>query len=184
MTISERSNGSRFPSRICSLKVLVSSSTEGRKNVSESSWRGTKARFSRGPPDCIFDSLRLQETTGARGTRPVRNHSQTVALVNQLLDRDTLQADSIALDKSEHFTHGFALCNVCSIRAPRSVFFTENLQSFANHLLEAVEVAGLQLFFDDLFLFKKSVLSITYVYGGEGGMERSLALRPRRSTTT
>ena len=58
--------------------------------------------------------------------------------MNQLLDRDTLQADSIPLDKSEHFTHGFALCTVCSIRAPRSVFFAENLQSLANHFLDAV----------------------------------------------
>jgi len=33
--------------------------------------------------------------------RPVRNQSQTVALLNQLLDRDTVQADSIPLDKSE-----------------------------------------------------------------------------------
>ena len=33
MTISERSNRLRFPCRICSLKVLVSSSTEGRKLV-------------------------------------------------------------------------------------------------------------------------------------------------------
>lgn len=38
MTISERSNGFRFPSRICSLKVLVSRITEGRMNLSESSW--------------------------------------------------------------------------------------------------------------------------------------------------
>jgi hypothetical protein len=37
MTISERLNGFRFPSRICSLKVLVSNMTEGRKNLSESS---------------------------------------------------------------------------------------------------------------------------------------------------
>jgi hypothetical protein len=35
-----------------------------------------------------------------------------VALVNQLLDRDNLQADSIPLDKSEHFTHGFSLRTV------------------------------------------------------------------------
>ena len=77
--------------------------------------------------------------------------------MNQLLDRDTLQADSIPLDKSEHFTHGFALCTVCSIRAPRSVFFAENLQRFANHFLDAVEVAGLQLFFDNLFLFRRQV---------------------------
>ena len=76
----------------------------------------------------------------ARGTRPVRNHSQTVAFVNQLLDRDALQADSIPLDKSEHFSCGFALRTVCSIRAPRSVFSAENLQSFANHFLDAVEV--------------------------------------------
>ena len=72
--------------------------------------------------------------------RPVRNHSQTVALVNQLLHRNTLQADSIPLDKSEHFTHGFALCTICSIRAPRSVFFAENLQNF----LDAVKVARLR----------------------------------------
>jgi hypothetical protein len=89
--------------------------------------------------------------------RPVRNHSQTVAFVNQLLDRDTLQADSIPLDKSEHFTDGFALRTVCSSRAPRSLFLPENLQSFANHFLEAVEVARLQLFFDDLFLFRRQV---------------------------
>lgn len=74
--------------------------------------------------------------------------------MNQLLDRDTLQADSIPLDKSEHFTHGFSLCTVFSIRALRSVFFAENLQSFANHFLDVVEVAGLQLIFDDLFLFR------------------------------
>ena len=89
--------------------------------------------------------------------RPVRNHSQTVALVNQLLDRDTLQADSIPLDKSEQFTHGFALCTICSIRAPRSVFFAENLQSFPNYFLDAVKVARLQLFVDDLFLFRRQV---------------------------
>jgi hypothetical protein len=35
-----------------------------------------------------------------------------VALVNQFLDRDTLQADSIPLDPSEHFTHGYALRTV------------------------------------------------------------------------
>jgi Transposase IS66 family len=49
--------------------------------------------------------------------------------VNQLLDHDTLQADSIPLDKSEHFTHGLALCTVCSSSAPRSLFLPENLQS-------------------------------------------------------
>ena len=59
--------------------------------------------------------------------------------MNQLLDRDALQADSIPLNKSEHFSYGFALRTVCSIRAPRSVFFAENLQSFANHF-DAVEV--------------------------------------------
>ncbi len=36
-TISERLNGLRFPDRICSLNVLVSRMTEGRKNFSDSS---------------------------------------------------------------------------------------------------------------------------------------------------
>jgi hypothetical protein len=77
--------------------------------------------------------------------------------VNQLLDRDTLQTDSIPVDESEHFTHGFALRTVCTSGAHRSLFFAKNLQSFANHFLDAVEVAGLQLFFDDLFLFRCQV---------------------------
>ncbi len=44
--------------------------------------------------------------------RPALNHSQTVALVNQLLDRNTFQTHAVLLDKSEHFADGLALCRV------------------------------------------------------------------------
>jgi len=58
---------------------------------------------------CTFDPLRLPETTGAQGMRPARDHSQTVPLVNQLLDGDTFEADAVLLNEGEHFAYGLTL---------------------------------------------------------------------------
>ena len=62
-----------------------------------------------GQPGCIFDPLHLPETTGARETRPARNRSQTVALVNQLLHGNIFEAHAVLLNKGKHFIHSLAL---------------------------------------------------------------------------
>jgi len=35
--------------------------------------------------------------------RPAPDHSQTVTLVDQLFNRDTLQGSAVFIDKAEHF---------------------------------------------------------------------------------
>jgi hypothetical protein len=67
----------------------------------------------------------------------------TLALVNQILDRDTIQSSVAGLDKGEHFAHGFVPLAVGCSDCRRSFFTPESLQSLAYYFLNATEVAGL-----------------------------------------
>ena len=107
-------------------------------------------------PGYISGRLRLPRTTGAQGKRPARNRSQTVALVNQLLDGNAFQTYVVFLNKGQHLTHSFPLCTVGSTGARRLFLFTQNLQGLADHFLDGVEVAGFQLILDQLFLLGAS----------------------------
>src|SRR5713226_7967333 len=87
--------------------------------------------------------------------RPEQNHSQTVALMNQLLDGYTFEAHTILLNEGEHFAHSLTLRAVG--RSSSLLLFTEYLQGFANHILGCAEVAGLQLLFYYFFLLRRQI---------------------------
>jgi hypothetical protein len=94
----------------------------------------------------------IRGTIGALGRRPVQNHSQTMAFVNQLFDGDAVESNSVGFNEREHFTHSFALIAVGRVGRRRAFPLLKGLQGFSNHIFGRPKMPGLQPFVDDLRL--------------------------------